>query len=383
MSLVYDFILVMGATITIIVLFLLIRQKVKQFPQYILITLFSFFLLTIIYFYAILHEVRTLQLITQVPRETIGWVVGPAMFIYVRSLFFSGKKIFRSIIFHLTPFLIYLFSLSVPTLIYDSLNNGSNTPVFEYLKIHFEYGDREADLRDIYMIFYFIWTLKILKQYQSALKSNYSNLTFNDFNWIKHFLIGGVIIAVSDLILSAYMYFYKDPGFVGPFLVILALIALISYLGYNGTNQSSMLLPDFLFEGEAREERKNTRLSGIGNDKLDNLTEKLKTVLKNEKPYLEPDLTLAKLADLIQISDKELSALLNQHMNISFFDIINKYRVDEVKDKITQPEYEHLTLLGLAYECGFNSKTSFNRIFKKDTGLSPSEFKKSQKNKAE
>jgi len=99
--------------------------------------------------------------------------------------------------------------------------------------------------------------------------------------------------------------------------------------------------------------------------------------LNYEKAYLDENLTLSKLAELIPTTDKKLSTFLNQHLNITFYDMINAYRVESVKEKLLSNNYNNLTLLGIAYESGFNSKSSFNRIFKKETGLSPSEYKKS------
>jgi transcriptional regulator GlxA family with amidase domain len=107
-----------------------------------------------------------------------------------------------------------------------------------------------------------------------------------------------------------------------------------------------------------------------------NLTLKLERIIDVEKPYLREDLTLKDLAELLQITDKKMSALLNRYLNTSFYDYINGLRVVEVKKRIQDPAFEKYTLLAIALECGFNSKASFNRIFKKMTVVSPSEYKK-------
>ena len=86
-------------------------------------------------------------------------------------------------------------------------------------------------------------------------------------------------------------------------------------------------------------------------------------------------LTLGILADAISMTDKKLSALLNHYLQTSFYDFINAYRVTEVQNKMKDERYDHYTLLAIGLECGFKSKASFNRIFKKVTGLSPSKYK--------
>lgn len=99
--------------------------------------------------------------------------------------------------------------------------------------------------------------------------------------------------------------------------------------------------------------------------------------MKVDKMYLDENLTLNKLASKLSITDKHLSAFLNQHLNITFYDYVNSHRVTSVIDKLKSQEYKNITLLGIAYESGFKSKTSFNRVFKKETGLSPSTYIKS------
>jgi len=247
--------------------------------------------------------------------------------------------------------------------------------LFEYLNIKWLYSDRIADARSVYLLIYLWFTLRELSKFKKVLKSNYSSISSNELRWIKHFLIGVMVVASLDLLLGAYKIFYGDHGFGGSFMVLMSIIVLITYLGYHGTTQSAWLLPGFLLEEESHERKLNYHLSAYSSDELNQWVLKLDEVLRTQKPFLDPDLTLSKLAESIQITDKKLSALLNQHMQTSFFDYINKYRVDEVKEKIVLPEYEYLTLLGIAYECGFNSKSSFNRIFKKETGFSPSEYR--------
>ena len=93
-----------------------------------------------------------------------------------------------------------------------------------------------------------------------------------------------------------------------------------------------------------------------------------------EKPYLNGKLTLKEVADSLDISENHLSQVINGQLHVNFFDFINEYRVELVKAKMNDPDYNHYTLLGVAMDCGFNSKSSFNAIFKKMTGLTPTEY---------
>ena len=103
---------------------------------------------------------------------------------------------------------------------------------------------------------------------------------------------------------------------------------------------------------------------------------KITHYMSTAKPYLDANLTLPQLAIMLQIPPHHLSRVINEKFGINFFDFINQYRVAEVKTKIDNPEFDNLSLLGIAFDCGFNTKSAFNRVFKKMTGMTPSEFKK-------
>lgn len=104
----------------------------------------------------------------------------------------------------------------------------------------------------------------------------------------------------------------------------------------------------------------------------DQLTKQLIEFMSKEKPYLNPELSLQELADTLIISRHQLSSAINQEQNVNFYCFVNTYRVNEVIRLMQMPENKHLKIISLAYEAGFNSKASFNRIFKQITGNTPS-----------
>ncbi|MDF1698619.1 MAG: adenylate/guanylate cyclase domain-containing protein [Saprospiraceae bacterium] len=108
---------------------------------------------------------------------------------------------------------------------------------------------------------------------------------------------------------------------------------------------------------------------------------RLMECMSQEKPYLNSNLTLRILAELIEIHPNKLSELLNDRIGKNFSEFINQYRVEEFKTIAILPQNNHLSLLGLAYESGFNSKTVFNTFFKKETGFTPNQYLKSVRTK--
>ena len=375
MALFLDFILTAGITITFILLFLIFKQGNKQLPQLILILFFAILLLISVNLYAAIHNLKVIFYISYIPHDIARWILGPLLFLYIKSLFLKKEKLIRGSILHFIPALLHLILISIPSLV----SNINEQPVPGYLKIYYNYSSVGANLSNAYTLFYLVVSYKLLSKYMKGIKSNYANLGKNNVSWINHLLISGSIVIGFDLIMNGYQSIFGRFVMHSEIFTLIAMILFIAYLGYYGIHQPKILLPGFLLEKShltsSKKEKKTS--SSINDAQFSQLKKRLEEILNNEKPYLDSELTLIKLAEFIPTTDKKLSALLNQHMHISFYDIINKYRVEAVKEKITSSKaYKNYTLLGIGYECGFSSKASFNRIFKKETGLSPSEYKK-------
>ena len=101
--------------------------------------------------------------------------------------------------------------------------------------------------------------------------------------------------------------------------------------------------------------------------------------MQEKKPYQDGNLTLFELAKQFDCSPAQLSGIINQQGKTNFFDFVNTFRVEEVKTRIQNKEYTNKTLLAIAFDSGFNSKASFNRVFKNMTGMTPRDFVTSQK----
>ena len=113
-------------------------------------------------------------------------------------------------------------------------------------------------------------------------------------------------------------------------------------------------------------------------DELDELKMKLTALMQQEQLYLDGELSLPELARRMDISIHEVSWLLNKGYSQNFYQYINHYRVEKAKDLLLAEEYQHLSILGIAFGAGFNSKTTFNTVFKKTMGMSPREYRQLQ-----
>lgn len=121
-------------------------------------------------------------------------------------------------------------------------------------------------------------------------------------------------------------------------------------------------------------EKKKYAKSGLNEDTAKILHQQLKFLMENQRTFTEPELTLTDLASRLEVHPNYLSQVINELEGVSFYEYTNNLRIEEFKKLVSIPENQKYTLLALAYDCGFNSKTAFNRVFKKVTNLSPSEY---------
>lgn len=195
----------------------------------------------------------------------------------------------------------------------------------------------------------------------------YAHLSQNNFIWLNYILLSVIIIISLDLFMViGQLGFNAFP--IRSQNITMSLIAIALFIaGYYGLHQSKMLIPFFLLEGSHGAIKKAQQMPKSIPDKQ--LEIQLLTVMDKELPYLDEALTLNKLAAAIGTTDKKLSTLLNQQLHTSFYTFINSYRIHKFKADVIKPEYAHYSIEGLAYECGFKSKASFYRLFKKETGM--------------
>lgn len=173
------------------------------------------------------------------------------------------------------------------------------------------------------------------------------------------------------------------------FGILVILVGLVDYLFFNYAFNPFYTYPTYLtlavltywlaLQGFARRnEPIHERLRTLKEDKREELAQylpDLARVMREQKLYTEPTLTLASLAEAIQIKPYQLTQILNRLLKQSFNDYVNAFRVEEAMRMIQSSDYDHYTLLSIAYESGFNSKATFNRIVKKMTGKSPNQIK--------
>lgn len=155
------------------------------------------------------------------------------------------------------------------------------------------------------------------------------------------------------------------------YILMLSSAAMIHLLAFMALRQQKVFKEVFLADGNGRYEK-----STLDAQKSGLIMQQLNELMVSEKPHLDGDLKLADLAAMLNINGNALSQLLNEQLGISFYEFVNGHRLEEVKAKLSNPQFANYTILGIAMECGFNNKNTFNRYFKKETGLTPSAYLK-------
>jgi AraC-like DNA-binding protein len=342
----------------------LIRLKSKELPHKILTVFWFFILMIIIHFYGHLHDLKYISRATLLFVNISQLFLPVLVFLYVKSIFFKKTLFLKDIIWHIIPTFLYLAFYSIPNLI-----NLFNQPdVFDYTNTIDKYINH-AIIKDAYGILYFILSIKLFHKMKNNMKNVYSSVREKEFSWIQKFLFSFFAVIIIDFLLTIIEIYFQYNVSWDAFITVAFLITSVIYLGYYGLSQTTISLPDFLVQ-------KNTKKTILPSEDVVLLESKLNAVVEDEKPYLIPDLTLRLLAEKVGTTERKLSRLLNETMHTSFYDFINKYRVEEAKEKLKSKEIEKFSITGIGVSCGFSSKSSFYRIFKKETGLSPSNYKK-------
>jgi len=301
---------------------------------------------------------------------------GPFLYWYVKSLIHKDFKPIREIFLHLIPFLLFNLYLIIFFSSRDILKNteGMN-------------ASRKIDLPFIYLIFlffiaisvpyYILWSIRLLRNHRKNISNTFSALENRNLIWLRNLT---VILGITWTILVAIFFthhvlllFSDDFCINGLFLTLSVFIIFVGYFGIYQPAIFTSRLPepsiDILTE--------NIPYSGspLKMEDIQKYLSSLSDYMETNKPYLNNELTLYQLSEKVKIQPHTLSRIINEYHHQNFFDYINHYRVQEFKAAVADPKYKDYSLLGIAFECGFNSKSAFNRMFKKSTGLTPSQFK--------
>lgn len=233
----------------------------------------------------------------------------------------------------------------------------------------------------IHTAIYLGLVVKDLKSYQNMIKDSVSNnKQVLKLSWLRKLTKGLFIYVVGFFITMVLLASTKQYGLLIDRAWVVVLTFFVHTVGFLAIQQSYF----FSKEADREDESSFKEESGDSKYKKSPLEEsgaekiflELKRVMQEEKLYLNADLKASEVAQSLGIPLYQLSHLLSLKSEYSFFDFVNEYRINEAKNLLKDPSNDHLTILAIGFEAGFNNKSSFNRAFKKFTGETPSAYKK-------
>jgi AraC-like DNA-binding protein len=320
---------------------------------------------------------------------TIPLIVGPLMLFYIRS--FKETITWRKAFPHLIMFLIYCGFLywwagRAMRLYPDSKEIPpamlvGPVPMAIFLV---RYGQM--------MVYYFLARRQLIS-YQRSINQLFSDTSRINLRWGWWLINGYAGIIISATILFFLMRIYPE-NFNLLFSITIAVgtpyIYITSFKGISQptiwqlkTDENKEELEKEIVETESLDksliEKNKSPRNAVIDEKLEEIVKKINMAMEEEKIYQETELTLHQLSTHLQFPSHQVSQAINDGLNKTFYDLVNGYRVEEAKRLLLNPKNRSYTILSVGFEAGFNSKTTFNTVFKKFTGLTPTDFRDRQR----
>ena len=322
------------------------------------------------------------------PFQHLLWI-GPIIFFYTQSLLNPSFKFSKKEVLHLTPGLLYLLYI-ITIWIYDQFIFGDYYFYKNGMDKDFEQWYQKLGL--LSMIVYFILSIRYYNVYKKLMFQVVSYADSVLFKWIQTYLIAFLVMLLLPLVFDGIGYFFPEiKSYQGSwwfylfFSIVMYYIAITGYS--NPTNatipfkmsffdKSPILLLDHNSTNdlETSIDIQYETLEKAVSPETELWKSKIETLIQEEKLYQNPELTLTDLAKKLETNVSVISKTINQGFQMNFNDYINNFRIEAVKISLSNGEHKKSTLLGIAYDCGFNSKATFNRAFKKNTGKTPKEY---------
>lgn len=353
----------------------LFRRKHNLHANRILALFFIFFALELGY---CLYEITGLyKIYPGLIGSAIGLplLYGPLVYYFVYLLGDETRRIkpiqyltFLPFFIFYIPLQILLHSHSTVERIELILNNFSDHTIYSFL----------VALIPLYVLVFMVAGILEVQKINKKIKETYSKIEYINLYWLNSFTYGVIAALVSVVFLHFIEHLLPFNIKYPPFILM---SAWMFYLGYLTLHQPEVAIHKEAGNIPDEEISQSYIKSALPENISKELSEKLYNLMETDKPYLNPDLKLYDLAAKLETSTHNLSQILNQTINQNFYDFINYYRVEEFKKLIAEDSGQKYSILALAYEAGFASKTSFYTIFKKSTGITPSEYRKTFENK--
>lgn len=304
--------------------------------------------------------------------EPFQFMFGPLLFFYVKKLTNPEYKLYKRYIFHIIPFACSLLTVYMLNGFSEKISPAlfSNICIALWIAMFF------------HLWIYLAAIYRYIYQYRKMVKKAFSSIHKINLSWITFFISGLALFYAFYLIFLPVLFHLPDQSIYFNKIAIAALALLIIFIGYKG------LFQPVIFYGKALEEvielndksataaQKSKYIkSTLTPEYISSSFKKIREIIQTQTLFKNSELDLTDLADASGFSVHNISQIINLGSGKNFYDFINSYRVNEVIKLLSDPMHiEKYTILSMALDAGFKSKSTFNKYFKETTGQTPSQY---------
>jgi len=314
-------------------------------------------------------------------------VPGPLLYLYIRS--FKETITWRKAWPHFVVCIIWLVPTYLNLARYSKMYPDAEMVPIEVLR-------RPSTIilvmgRPVLQVLYYFLARRQLISYQRSIRHLFSETSRIDLNWVR-FLVNGFLVLVGAFFVTFPLLFVFPHNISLLLLINMSLgvpyIYMATYLGIkqytiwqvepglNKETAEASIQQAAEMETVTTNGKKPKPARTVQNDdRMDVLVKKIIALMEEEKLYQEAELTLQQVANKLAVPTYQVSQALNEGMMKSFYELVNNYRVEDAKRLLLDEKSRNYTILSIGFEAGFNSKTTFNTVFKKFTGQTPTEFR--------
>lgn len=314
--------------------------------------------------------------------DLVYWILlGPALYLYTLFIIRKNRPYSAGMLLHLIPLAIVM----IPFIHYLSLEIKPGS-FFTFTNGHPLYRIIIDIIWEFCISVYLVFTILTIIRYRKQLPDFFSSRKKKELNWLLYLSGGFLFCTLFSLGLLYLMGYGLLP--VLPALNIISVVVLILFLmgvGVFGYRQQG-IFSEYTLEAISNipfgdklsphpEKEFKYQRSGLQEKETERILQELRRMMKTQKPFLDPELNLQQLATRLNTTIHKLSQVINEQFRQNFYDYINNHRIDEVKKRLQDSRNNHLKVIAIAYDCGFNSKSAFYAAFRRVTTMTPVEYR--------
>lgn len=292
-----------------------------------------------------------------------GLLIGPVVYFYLVSQTNNDFRFQRKDAWHLLPFAIYLaYHLAV-------FFQGKSFVHYWMANVHLPYLGAVFDIATLISNYLYLYlAIRHYREYRKWIETVYSNTQEIKLSWYRNFLFMASFGVTVAWIFNAVQDFGSGLSYTQSWWEYLFIVLIIYIISIQGYNQTQTVYIYF----KANNNPSSAQL--LDEEEVESWKRRIQQLLEEKQLYLQPELTLRQIATELKAPSSTISQAINAGFGKNFNTFINEYRIEAFKKEAKDPANQHLSLLAIAMDCGFNSKATFNRVFKNAMGISPSKY---------